>query len=231
MPPVLFVGKSAPGIALAFQGALIQVPSEVREGDMMIAIIGTDTNATHWLLMLSSGWVSVGSFTHSGNILHFLMKRATADEPASYLMRPNLYTTDRPSVIVAYRDVKSDAPVATNGTGVTASTNFSCPSLTLTTYSDLYVGAVLVAPALIAVAPPVGAIERHEDRNAGNNYTLQVFDVTLEAAGASGAKVSTVGSARTGIAAALLLDSPPPASNRTIDLPIPGAIGLPTEGV
>jgi hypothetical protein len=250
MPPIVFVAKAV-GV-LVGGSATFAVPLTTKPGDLMVAIIdapgpttyeGDDPLNALWLAADGSlgplAWLVGGSV-----VVTVLTRVARADDPATLTVKGDAAMTSLRAVLLVYRgaDVAQPQPadgsfvahavpaVAWGSTAIAASTNFACPSLASTTYSDLYLGVVVVSTGATAVVPPAGAIERDEQQASAR--TLEVFDAYPEAVGATGTKTATAGPpAYSGIAIGVLLKSGALPPTKPLASAWPGAIGLPTEGV
>jgi hypothetical protein len=118
---------------------------------------------------------------------------------------------------------------------VNASTAFACPSLTLTTYSDLYLGIAWVNGATVAVTAPASTTKRldaaQSETPIGASGELAIFELLAEAVGSTGTQTAHTVAPRIGIAAAVALKALPPLLAPAITPDIPGAIGFVTVGV
>jgi hypothetical protein len=133
-----------------------------------------------------------------------------------------------------YRGLDNSAAiVAAQVLDIVAATNaFACPSLVLTTYSDLYLGIAADHMSPGTATPPAGATERVDASpvNDGGGH-LEVFDLQREATGATGTQTITLSVASTGIAVAYALKTLPPPLAPAITPDVAGAIGLVRIGV
>jgi hypothetical protein len=212
---------------------VFQTPTATKARDTLIAILATaDTNDGPDLTDLD-GWIEEAAFTFAATSSKvWVLRREAQIGDTSTVEIPFLDATAWGlGVLAVWRNLNTGSDVVASGsTAVAASTNFPCPTLALTTYSDLYVGIALVTSAATAVAPPAGGTELAELQSGGR--TLEVFQRLPEAVGATGAQTATTGANQSGGAAAIALAADPIIGfGKSFAFDPVGAIGLPSEGV
>lgn len=238
MPPAAFIAAVAATFPVSgTTGISVLVPSTTKPGDTLLVVVpGTSSAAGDVdVASLPAGWSVIGRFVSAGNkIVNVARRIATDAEPPSHLIPTVAAANNVGGVLLVYRGLDAGAALVAGGIAdVTASTNFGCPSLALTSYSDLYLGIAFVSSASVAVTAPAGTTERFDAAEAPPGFTdqLEVFELLQEATGATGTKTATTAAAQTGLAAALLLAAVPPRLAPSITPDVPGAIGLVTVGV
>lgn len=234
MPPASFVTAIAGAAASGDDFATFQIPSIVKAGDTLVAIValdsadlGVDSDSVE-----DSGWERINDFAGPGsNLWAFRRERALGDTSGIAFEFFGTLGNPGAAALVVYRSVPAGTPpVGASHASIAASTNFGCPSRVLTSYSDLYLGIVFVETAATAVAPPAGATERIEVQGGG--VTLAVFDYLAEATGSTGVKTATTGANQSGIAASIALAADAIVGvGKAFAFDPVGAIGLPSKGV
>ncbi len=232
MPPALPVASIA-GVPGATSITFI-TPEQAKPGDTLLAIVATaSTNdGPDYDADELEGWEEVAELTGSGQTIWILRRIAVADDTGNVeiafleaLADPAIGTL----LVLRNLDTASDA-IESGATAIAASTNFVCPARTLTTYSDLYLGIVLVDNDTLGVTVPGGTTELLD--HYGAVMSLCVFAYLHEATGTTGTKTGTVGLPSDGIAASILLKANPIVGfGKSFSFDPPGAIGLPSEGV
>lgn len=234
MPPASFVAATAGSAGVGDDFATFQIPAIAKPGDTLVAIVALDADDTglDTDAVLELGWSELNDFGSPGSNL-YAFRRELAQGEASGVAFELLGTLTNPGLaaMLVYRGLDNGAAVVgATGSVITASTNFVCPSRVLTSYSDLYLGIVLVDTAATAIAPPGGTTERLELQTTGR--TLAVFDFLAEATGSTGTKTATTGANQSGIAAAIALAALPIVGfGKAFAFDPIGTIGLPSKGV
>lgn len=236
MPPVRFRDKTTPTPLTGVGDTMtFTVPALAKHGDHLIAVIACSTLVDGLSEEpVNDPWEDVGGPTISAGGVRFMVVRHVFDvenDPPTLDMQLNDVPTFALGVLLAY-EALVDGGIAegATATSIVASTNFVCPSVTLGAYSDLYLGLVCVTSAGVAVTPPGGSTERHEQLSGGR--TLEVFELLAEAAGATGTKTATTAGAQTGTAGSVALPAVPVVgAGKTFALNPIGTIGLPVVGV
>jgi len=163
----------------------IDVPAELRSGDMLLAAITVRNAPT---INTPSGWTLLRNDAATGDLRTALFYRAvTGGEAGSYTWT---FSQSRPAagLIVAYRGVSA---VGVTGANVNASgsSNIVAPSVVPGT-----AGATLVSffslRGTTAVASP-GAMTERADLSGGSGVRLAVADEYLPGAGATGTRTAT----------------------------------------
>jgi hypothetical protein len=173
----------------ATASVVINKPTGVVDGDVMIASIGYGLGASPISITAPASWTlvrhtQIGVTNMYGNAVY---SRVASSEPASYTWTFNK-ALNSAGGISAYWNVDPTTPidVETGGQGTPA-------SITTTQPGGLLVGTYM-STSNTAFTPPAGMTER-VDRASGasNSVTLEQADAIQAVAGASGSKVSTPG--------------------------------------
>jgi hypothetical protein len=185
--PIQF--RSADSNISATASIVINKPSGVLDGDVMIASIGYGLGASPISVTPPASWTlvrhtQIGVTNMYGNAVY---SRVASSEPASYTWTFNK-ALNLAGGISAYWNVDTTTPidVETGGQGTPA-------SITTTQPGDLLVGTYM-STVNTAFTPPAGMTER-VDRASGasNSVTLEQADGIQAVAGATGSKNSTPG--------------------------------------
>lgn len=233
MPPASFVGVAAATIGAQSYTFLTPVATAPR--DTVLAILGTDAVNAGPDLSASelAGWELLGSFgAGPANGRVFILRREAEVGDASTVTIPMLDALAwGVGALLVYRNLDPGAAIVASGfTAVIAATNFPGSNLTLASYSDLYLGIVLVTSAAVAVTPPAAGVERFD--GASGARELEIFEVLREAPGLVGAQVATTAANQTGVVAAIALAADPIVGfGKSFAFDPIGGIGLPSEGV
>jgi hypothetical protein len=238
MPPAAFIASATCSFStVGGRGVLtFLTPSTVALGDtLLLAVTSFDlTNGAADASQLPGGWGVVASYlSTSAQIVTILRRIATDTEPPSHAITLTGITSACGALVV-YRGLDSGAAVVAGAiSDIVASTSFVCPSLTLTTYSDLYLGIAWVSNGSVAVTAPAGTTKRLDAAQTptGAPCELAVFELLEEATGPTGTQTATTAAAHNGLAAAIALKTLPPLPAPAITPDIPGAIGFVTVGV
>jgi hypothetical protein len=241
MPPAAFIAaatcsfSTSPTTGNAVLTFL--TPATTKPGDtLLIAVMSIDsTDGAVDTSRMPSGWSVVATYgpTQLGQIATVVRRLATDTEPPSHAVALAGLAIAGGALLV-YRGLDGGAAVVDGGIAdVDISPAFPCPSLTLTTYSDLYVGIAWVSNGSVPVTPPSGTTERLDVAQApfGAPCELAAFELLKEATGPTGAQTATTIPLHSGIAAAVALKTLPPFPAPAITADIPGAIGFVTVGV
>lgn len=238
MPPASFVGAAVPTTSRSATITFL-VPSATKPGDTLLffAWSGETNDSNLVTATLASGWALLSRVdTASRQMAVLLRRQATLDEPAQHTFSMIATGGGFPMLGIGqvYRGLDNSAAiVAAQVLDIVAATNaFACPSLVLTTYSDLYLGIAADHMSPGTATPPAGATERVDASpvNDGGGH-LEVFDLQREATGATGTQTITLSVASTGIAVAYALKTLPPPLAPAITPDVAGAIGLVRIGV
>jgi hypothetical protein len=243
MPPVLFVGvANAPYTAQNASSNLAEfelvVPADAREGDTLVAVLAVSGGQVDFANLdgaplAKSSWSVVDIFDiSSGTYMLFVLRHeCTDDEPASYLLEALEAGGLRGhGAVLAYRGLAPAAAVDANIAEVVASTNFACPGVTLAAYSDLFIGVAFASGSQPTFTPPAGGVERFDSAGFPTR-ALSIFDYRHDAAGALAAQVAIASLAASGFAASIVLAAnATPGLDKALQMTVPGAIGLLSEG-
>lgn len=215
---VTFVAASTPTTSRAAT-IVLTIPAGVLAGDTMLYFTWTgksaDTNLN--VSSLPTGWaVMARNDASSGQSSILLRHIATASEPASYTFPVTATGSGNPLVGVGqvYRGLDPNAAiVATSLTEVTtAGTSFVCPSASLTTYSDLYIGLVADHSTTATTTAPAGATKRVDTALTTNGGAhIALFDLSANAVGPTGTRTATLSASSTGVAVSYALAKQRPA--------------------
>jgi hypothetical protein len=173
----------------------IAVPTGTVAGDVMIAAISTTPSSVP--ITAPAGWTLIQAVTQAtatSNRVSTYYRVAGASEPASYSWTLNTTHTGAAGGIVSYSGVNNTTPVDVSAGQATASSlNHSAPSITTTVANDMLVTVHEYASAS-SWTPPAGMAERVDiaSRSASTSgITLEMNELSLGAAGATGAKIAT----------------------------------------
>lgn len=214
----------------------LTAPTKMRAGDQLVAIFASQ--GTEFVSASSVTWDFTDALVSATNKRGCAIYRrtVTASEPASYTFDLNV-TQETLGALIVYRGLDNGAPiVGASAVDFAAATVFPCPSRTLTRYSDLYLGVVLTTPVAGGISFPPGwnALGAFFTQSVLGviSMRLAVFDIALEAVGATDTERATDGTPQSGMAASVALQGLPAIGAGLSFAPIvPGAIGLPVEGV
>jgi hypothetical protein len=242
MPPGSFLGSTSSTITDdgVNEFHTIICPTTVQPGDVLLFIAASDfflVNTTDLdTARLPSGWSSLGVVTDGvfGACINVVRKTATVSESGTYKFFLKGTGTRSWGVLAAFRGLDANAAVVgalamtTQGGG----TAFTCPSQTLTTYSDLYLG-IAFASAGVTFTPPATSRELVDAQisSIGVTRSFEIFVVQPEVTGATGTKISTASGAASGIAASIALAATAPRLATMLFPTTKGALGLATIGV
>ena len=242
MPPAAFIAAATCSFSTEpATGNLVitfLTPPTTAPGDtLLIAAVSNDaTDGAVDASKLPSGWSIVATHTTiTAQIATLLRRLATDTEPPSHAITFAGLAVAGGALLV-YRGLDRGAAVVDgNIADVNVSTAFACPSLTLTTYSDLYLGIAWVNGATVAVTAPAGTTKRldvaQSETPIGASCELAIFELLAEAVGSTGTQTAHIVAPHIGIAAAVALRALPPLPAPAITPDIPGAIGFVTVGV
>lgn len=235
MPPVVFIG-STQAVPVADVLTFTNLPARAQPGDLLVAIVAAQD--TVWSVVPVNGtWGTFFPTADAGSTFFFMRREMVAGDGPSFSF--NLRDVVNAPVsgwaigtLMVYRGVTSTA-VSTAGQSVVASTSYPCPTLTATTYSDIYIGMCLSRLAGSTFTPPAGCTERvdYAQLTGGVTRSLSVFDTLPEATGATGAKTATASASSTGLAASVLLAAKPVMNAAALRADAAGAIGFTSIGV
>ncbi len=234
MPPAQFIANAF-GTFIGGNRAQhrFEIPAEVKAGDLLIAIVAGDydadvdaSSAEDWE-QLDNDTVGNGTITIARHLL-------TEDDPATLDLIMSGSNTWAGALLMAYRGLDPFSPlVGGSAVNVVTLTTFSCPARTLTRYSDLYMGVVIVTSADVDVTPPANTVERY-DAQFETTKRFHVWDRLRETPGSTTIHQATTAAARSGIAASYAFSAEGlRADGKTLSniAPVPGMIGLSGIGV
>jgi hypothetical protein len=235
MPPAGFIAAVGATIVVSGLSRLTAlVPSTVKPGDTLLFVVAGDDITTGDVApsSLPAGWSVLARLATATRVCNVLRRIATLTEPPSHTIATIGVTglsIPIAGVLLVYRGLDAGAALVDSGiVDVGFSTAYPCPSLTLATYSDLYLG-IAASNTMLTFTPPAGTTERFE---ALSNLVLEVSELLAEATGPTGTKTATASVAGVGgLAAAIALKALPPLPAPAITPDIPGAIGFATVGV
>jgi hypothetical protein len=231
MPPALTIAgaEGVVGDSITFV-----TPEQAKPRDTLIAVVATaSTNdGPDYDADELDGWEELAELTGSGQTVWILRREALAEDTGNITI-PFLDPLADPAIgtLAVLRNLDTGADVIESGVSVMSATStFTTPARTLTTYSDLYLGIVLVDNDELDVTVENQTTEIAD--HAADSMSLCVFTYLHEATGSSGTHVGILASPADGIAASILLKADPIVGfgkSFTFD-PI-GSIGLPSSGV
>jgi hypothetical protein len=228
MPPVAFIDKAIG--SLDSSTFTFQIPQRTKIGDQLAVMlcVGLTDEIT---MDANPDAFDVASCAVSASALLFIVRVWYVEEigPTFTVEVDTGVPSFGHAVLIVLRGPSDAAIAELSATGISASTNFICPSRALAGYADLYMGIVLVETAETAITAPAGCTEIAEDQAGGR--TLAAFICYAETAGATGTKTATVGANQSGGAASVSIPSSPPPVASMLKPDIAGAIGFTTVGV
>src|SRR5262249_11170953 len=148
-----------------------------------------------------TGWSLMSRVDTSTRQLVALCRRvATASEPANYTFTMTGRNAGCPlvGVVQAYRGLDTAAALVASAVahpdGASGNTtSFGCPSVSLTTYSDLYLGLVADHSNTATTTVPTGTTRRFEATSTTNgNVHIAGFDLFKNAVCDTGAQTVTM---------------------------------------
>lgn len=222
MPPASFIASVAGVWSAGPKQYSFLIPSTVKPGDSMLIVSLHQTSLT-----VPTGWSLVVNDTSADFAIVIMRREVTESEGAAVVVTYGGPSgSNYPAVLLVYRGLNGAqlAPIASSFANVVGSVTFPCPSRTLTTYSDLFLGICQATIAGRTFTPPAGATERFDT-------DVEVFDLFPEAVGATGSKDATASAASQGTALSLIFAAGPVQIAPSIVPDVPGAIGLVTVGV
>jgi hypothetical protein len=170
-------------------------PAGVVEGDLLVAVLGSDRDGTLAAMTAPAGWTERGAHTQTScGFVKVWTKIAGASEPTSYTF-PDSTSADAVGGMLAFHSYDPSAPLAVApvfASSATAATAHPAPSVTGVD------GGMLVtahfgganANATRSYTPPSGMTER-VDVGPSSWTVLGVNTQSLTAAGATGTKTAT----------------------------------------
>jgi len=176
----------------------IPVPAGTVAGDVMIAAISTTPSTVP--ITAPAGWTLVQAVTQATATSNRVSTyyRVAGAEPASYSWTLSTTHTGAAGGIVSYSGVDNTTPVDVSASAATASAlTHAAPTITTTVANDMLVTVHEYASAR-SWTPPAGMTERVDQpsRAASNaGITLEMNELLLGAAGATGAKTATASAA------------------------------------
>jgi hypothetical protein len=232
MPPVLFVDAAAGTIPVGFNGLRFEIPIAKPRDTAIIAMVSEVGKDPDVDALEADGWTEVGTFLGNTRNLWIFRRELTTGEPAYLDVEFSIPFGVTPAfgVILVYRGLNNGAAVVGSGsTSFINVTDFIHPSLTLTTYSDLYIGFTVSETDAVTFTTADGT--ERIDHTAGGRSIL-AFDVLAEATGATGTKTSVASMLVNGFATSIALAADPVIGfGKSFTVEPLGAIGLPSRGV
>lgn len=201
--PVLSVPTLVGSSAATFDDvtATVSTPDGVVAGDtMLIFVVGGTVD------VLPDGWHDVLDLT-SANVITMEVLRRTADgtESTTYDV---VVDGSCAVVMLVYRNIDPTADIVDSAiVDVSGSRTFPCPTLTLESTTDLYIGITTTTDGDSATfANPFATIERIDATiTAGSDHGISVFDLQPGAIGSTGTNTSIASTARDGVAASIAM--------------------------
>ncbi len=186
------------GVLLALHNGTtlsINVPAGTMAGDVMIAAIATTPSGV--TITAPAGWTPIQAITQAvatSNRVSTYYRVATASEPASYRWTLTASHAGATGGIASYIGVDNANPIDVSaGQATPSGTNHAAPSITTTVAGDMLVTVHEYASAR-SWSPPAGMTERVDIASRSGNtagVTLEMNDLLLGAAGATGVKTAT----------------------------------------
>lgn len=215
MPSASFVGASA-AVASRSSTITLTTPTGTRVGDLILffAWSGETNDSNLTTAAPPAGWSLWSRIDTATRQMAALLRRvATDNEPVSHVF-PMTATGSGFAVVgvlATYRGLDaSTALVASAVLDITAATaSFSCPSLTLTSYSDLYLGFAADHGATTVATPPAGSVERVDTIAPVGAAHVALIELRALKTGATGTQTVALSDAQTGVAVAYALRAAP----------------------
>lgn len=240
-PPTKFIGAAQATNTAAGVGArrlTFAPPAALANGDMVIVIIASP--AVDTVLATSVAWTAAGAVVSAAARAMRVYYRIAAGEPSSYTFDLQV-SQESIGALLVYRDVDtSSAPrglAVVDVTGTSSGTVLPCPSQVATRYSDLYVGVGFFNAPTTPDFQPTGTERLEFSQNAlgGGIKRIDVFDIGPDIIGAIAGKSIYCSSPSTGetgtLGSFMLAGLPAPGTGIVFSPLVPGAIGLPEEGI
>lgn len=212
-------------------------PTTIREGDHAIAVIGSQ--GPEFVSATSVAWDLLATYYSATNnrAVSVYRRIATDGEPIAYTFDLAV-TQDTIGGLLVYRNLDPALVIRAGGlTDFSSNTIASPPAVAQLRASDLLLSGVLLVGATPTIAPTLDAVERLDFTQA---LVIPAAGITLKLE-ANEAKVSALSTVRrsallsvAGSGAAFsfgLAGMPLPVHDSTFAPVVPGAIGLPVEGI
>lgn len=237
MPPVGFWASSSSSYDSVGGTATFLTPAAARENDVLIVVLASPSSSSFGM---PDGWVQLATFSNGTVGLQINMARrvVTSTEPAQHAFTVGAaLNPDALGLMLLYRGTNPLAGIVDGiAAAVTpAATAFVAPSVTLTTYSDLVLLAYYAkdAAGTATFVLPAGTTQRGPLQHGGGGHggTLIVAELLKEATGATGTQTATCNANQVGLASSYAIQAAAtlPAAAAVPD--VPGAIGLPKDGI
>jgi hypothetical protein len=184
---------------------VINKPAGTVEGDLMIAIMGCEDNAT-W--SGATDWVEVADQGSSPS-LRIAYKVAGPSEPSSYTFTCGSFSGDRSGVIVTCRNAVYDTigTIAT-GTSGTSDNTLTISQISAASNFSLIFSAVFRAEASSSISTPIDMTSRSSRTSTGPSFRISSQYVL---SGATGSRSCTTSGASSSIPVSGVLFSVKPA--------------------
>lgn len=228
MPPASFVGSTIANPAAA--AFTLAIPSRALVGDQLLAIIATSGSATG--TTIPAGWVStfLGAAADGRKFRVVRKAYAITDPPFITFGIQGAWDAMGHSAMLAYRQIDTAAPIVASASAlVTATGTIAHPAISLTRYSDLFVGTSYLNDEGTIPTMPANCSPRVF--NGGNGFSLNVFDSYPEAVGSASRTSSPLGYNVSGVCASFALTSLATPPIQTLRGDVSGAIGFTDIGV
>jgi hypothetical protein len=178
--------------SIAFRTTAIPAPAGVTTGDLLVAILSSDENAT---VTPPAGWTSAGGNTANAVFLNVFTKVANGSEPASYTFTLPAGSTDSAvATILAVQAGSYDTTTPLYGLTVggsgTAASAHTAPSVTPTVADSLLVSVWANAGSGGGAYTMPGSMTERFDRNDGW-VTMAVGTEALTSTTATGTRTAT----------------------------------------
>lgn len=239
MPPSIFKA-SAFGVWTTGAGtAQLTTPKIAAVGDLLVAIFAWAGTSGQVIDTVNGaplvGWRQLAELTSpSSSHIIALVHEVAASDVGVNLFAFSSTGDDGAAAILVYSGLDPDGLLVDGEASedLVAVASVTSPSLTLATYSDLYLGGSLTGYAAgHTIAPPSGTVERLDSATATQH--LELYDWHPEATGATGDRVAAVtGGTVSGVGFALALAAKGAIGpDKAFAFDPPGAYGLPLKGV
>jgi hypothetical protein len=194
-----FVNAASTGGTASATTVVVNVPSGVVNGQLMLAAVASGNGLNGWAppsgwipLMLANAWSNAGTASNIGDVDARIFYRFASSEPASYTFTV-VNATTLAGTIVVYSGLRNPYPIyidnvtATQGSGVTATTTSPAP-YDLSTMNAIVSNGLIVnvyaasgdVSGLVSVTAPTSPwntrVNMASNRAGGFNVAIAVVD-------------------------------------------------------
>lgn len=194
-----FIAEASTQNSGASTSLVINKPTGTTDGDLMIAVMGTNQPSGAFTWTGDTGWTEVVDHG-TGPGLRVAWKIASS-EGANYTFTCSLSTALGGSILT-YRNTHQTVPISVTGTcdrdtTATTGTTLTAAGVTVPGNTSILVGAFYVTGTSTTLSTPTGMASRASNSDA-TFQSWNIFDESVES-GATGDRVSTItGNGNTG---------------------------------